>query len=234
MGFFDSLNSFVGSNSDAIGFGMKAVDTGLSLYSGYETKKANEEAARGIVEANNRNAEAVEAANRDAQERFERLAADGQPGVTYLKRLASNDPYQLTPGQEQSLAENRREAVNSLSRSGLRGSGRAVTAALKEVDSDLRNNYVNSNLSRSDQAAGQLAGISTTANRASADYGVDAARYGTGNLASSADVTGGADIANQELGNSGLADINSAVASLVKEGRKSRYFSSDDTEKEVI
>ncbi|MAX82414.1 MAG: hypothetical protein CL843_19830 [Crocinitomicaceae bacterium] len=247
MGFFDSVTSFVSDAFDSgggssggsswanglINIGTSVADTALGLYSNRETQKANERAARDITDAYNRNAAATEAANLEAQERFERLAADGQPGVTYLKRLAAGDPYDMTPGQRQSLEDMRRETVNTLARSGLRGSGRAMTAALKEVDSDARNNFINANLARSDQAAGQLSNIATSSNRAAADYGVDAARYGTGNMASAAEVSGSADIANQELGSSGLADVGSTIASLVKEGRKSRYFT-DSKEEEVI
>lgn len=247
MGFFKTLTDGVSKALDVgssggggsswanglIDIGTTVADTALGLYSNRETQKANERAARDISDAYSRNAEATEAANLAAQERFERLAADGQPGVTYLKRVASSDPYDMTPGQRQSLEEMRRETVNTLARSGLRGSGRAMTAALKEVDSDARNNFINANLARTDQAAGRLSNIATSSNRAAADYGVDAARHGTGNMASAAEVSGSADIANQQVGNSGLADVNSAIASLVKEGRKSRYFT-DRNEQEVI
>ncbi|MDG4721146.1 hypothetical protein [Thalassospira aquimaris] len=247
MGFFDDVTSFVsdtfGNSNTSTGsswanglldIGTSLADTGLSLYSNRKTQQANDAAADRIVAANQQNADAMEAANLAAQSRFEQLSADAQPGVTYLKKLAAGDPYDLTPGQEQYLSDARRDAVNTLSRSGLRGSGRAVTAALKEVDSDLRNNFINSNLSRGDQAAGQLAGMNSSATRAAADYGIDAARSGTGNLGTSADVAGGAGIANQELGNSGLADVSSTISSLVKEGRKSRYFTGNNPDNEVI
>jgi hypothetical protein len=217
-----------------LGLAGKAVDTGLGLWSNYETQKENEKAASRIVEANERNAAAVEAANLEAQERYEQLAADAAPGVTYLKKLAANDPYSLTPGQEQFLEQQRRETANALSRSGLRGSGRAVTTALREVDSNSRNNLIDSNLARSDRAASQLSGMSLPANSGAANYGVDAARYGTGAMSENAEVQGASELANDQLSSSGLADISGAVSALIKEGRKSRYFKTDNDKAEVI
>lgn len=243
MGWLSDAVSFVdnafsggssGGGGNWLGLAETAIDTGLGLWSNYETQEANDKAARQIVEANERNAAAVEAANREAQARYEQLAADAAPGVTYLKKLASNDPYSLTPGQEQYLAQQRRETANSLSRSGLRGSGRAVTTALREVDSNSRANLIDSNLARSDGAAGQLAGMTLPANSGAANYGVDAARYGTGALGTNAETQGSADIANEQLTSTGLADIGGAVSSLIKEGRKSRYYKTDTEKEEVI
>ena len=237
MGWLSDAVSFVGDafggggssgSGNWLGVAGQVVDTGLGLWSNYETQQENDKAAKRIVEANERNAAAVEAANLDAQERYERLAADAAPGVTYLKRLAANDPYQLTPGQQQELERQNRETANALSRSGLRGSGRAVTSALREVDSNTRANMIDSNLARSDGAAGQLAGMSMPTNSGAANYGVDAARYGTGAMGTNAEVQGPADLANDQLSSGGLADISGAVSSLIKEGRKSRYYSDND------
>ena len=222
-----------GGGGNWVDVGLKVADTGLNVWSNIAAQRANKQAAQNIADANRQNAEAVSAANQAAQERFERLSADAQPGVTYLKKLTAGDPYSLTPGQQQTLEDQRRASANSLARSGLRGSGRAVTAALRDVDSSLRNKFIDSNLTRSDQAAGQLAGMSGTANANAAGYGVNAAESGTGYMPVNARTEGQADIANTQLQGGALADIGSAVSSLIKEGRKSRYYKDPD-QKEAV
>ena len=94
----------------------------------------------------------------EEQAKIDDLRKQAQPGMNYLRGLISQDPNQLTPEQEQVMEETRRDAVRSIS-PGLRGSGRATTAIVRNVEENSRNKFLTDNRNQSINAAGWLHGM---------------------------------------------------------------------------
>ena len=92
-----------------------------------------------------------------ARGRMDELMRMGAPGMAYLRSVLASDEERLTPAQEEVLGRTRESTLASLDRSGLRGSGRATTAALRDVEGGVQNRMVEANRQRKDIAAGNLA-----------------------------------------------------------------------------
>lgn len=216
-GYFDALsNLFSGENLAA------ATVIGIPLaYSAYESNQANYKAAKTTADAAQRQAQAIQAGNEQAQARFDALQTQAAPGITRLQQVAAA-PGGLTPLQQQMLADTRRQTQTQISRSGLRGSGRSEVAAERAVEGDFVNKALASNQQRSDTAATALAAPGLSA------YGQQAALdASTGRAVGAADLTAGeaqagAGIANTQVNGRAIGDIASVIASDAK-GRDSRY-----------
>src|SRR5690348_3222649 len=65
---------------------------------------------------------------------FNSLQEQAAPAVSYLRSLIAVPQGGLYPDQVAAQQEVRRQGLNDISHSGLRGSGRAVTASLKKID----------------------------------------------------------------------------------------------------
>lgn len=154
------------------------------------------------------------------------LQTASAPAVNYLRDVVANPVGGLYPDQLEAQQDERRNALNDVSSSGLRGSGRAVTASLKKVDSDFVNTAMAQNRNNRMNAAGQLTGQYFTAG----DNTASALASGANEAANTTEQQGtntanlGTTNANM-LGNT-LGDIGSLIAQETK-GRDSRYAGLD-------
>jgi len=231
MGWFDSVTSWVAdtatdyfSDSDNVAsLAGNALEMGADYYTSSQSQKANKEAAETVAQGYNNQANAIREGNEQAQRRFEEIRSETKPGISYLREVTDADPYQLTEGQRQDLEDVRRASINSLNQSGLRGSGRAVTEAVRGIETGYRGNAIDSNLNRSQQAASQLAGDYSQAsiNSASADLSTGA-RLGSLGVGGD-EAKANAKVANEELQGEAIGSIQSLIANEEKEGRKSKY-----------
>lgn len=83
------------------------------------------------------------------------LQEQAAPGVGQ-QQLAIAQQNTLTPAQQLALTEARRQSINALNSSDLRGSGRATVATVKNVDDNLSASLMAQNRARADAAAGTL------------------------------------------------------------------------------
>ena len=231
MGLFDTIGNvfddigefFDGDDSFGIDGG-DILDVGSRIFGAVSGRRANDEAAERIAAANAEAAESVRQGNAAATARFDELNALARPGTDFLRSIVASDPFTLTPSQQLELEDVRRDAGAALAASGLRGAGRATTAALRGVEADFRGNSIDSNLRRSDAAASQLAGTDLATTGAAA--GIDA---NTGRATGAAILEGetaGAEagLANETLRGQAIGDISSVIAGAFKEqGRDPRF-----------
>lgn len=166
MGFLDSIVDFFGGGGNLLKAGTQIAGSLLA-------SDANQDAAERIAQGSNeaaqiaadaylRGAKITDEGHQRAQERLQPLATTSAPAIAYLRRVMAQDPSMLTPAQQTMRADLLRRASNTLATSGLRGSGRAVTASIRDVDRRFRDDSYGENLRRADQAAGQLAGVHTS------------------------------------------------------------------------
>lgn len=173
-----------------------------------------------ITKMNNR---LREAEKKEIEAKYRVMEKYAEPGIKYLRNLVNQDPYELTPEQQDFLGDVRRKTVGYMSPA-LRGSGRYRTAAIRDVEGRVRNQLYGINLDRSEGAALSLgtmmpeaiagkAGATRNLYRqlAEANYGLARER-------------GAADIANAQLGADTLGSIGRIFAEYGNErSRPSRY-----------
>lgn len=173
MAMFDDWNWGTIANA----FGQTVVPAVTSLIGANQVGKANANAAQ-IAQAN-------ATANKAT------LTAANAPAMQYLQSVTARDPNQLTPAQDIQLADTRRQMVTSTP-TGLRGSGRFLTAAVNDVNNRGRAGMIATNTARSDSANMQrgnlasnlgtsIAGQNTAGNYATANAGT--ATAGSNNMA---------------------------------------------------
>ena len=190
--------------------------------------------ARGVANANQQAAElagrnrdanlaAITAGNERAGKMLQPIADQAMPGIDYLRTVMAQNPNQLTQQQEIELADRRRAAVTATP-SGLRGSGRYLTASINDVNNRGRAGMIDTNTRRADAAGGDLArmGTAATTNMASlsSGQGRDIATINTNAATDQANAITGTAESNAKT----LGDITSYFANAVKDAdRESRY-----------
>lgn len=139
-----------------------AINVGSTLLNRSTANDAIKSASQTQAEAAQRGAQAqVDAANAAkgyyASSITNDQAMQGQaaPGVAQ-QQTAITQQNTLTPAQEMALENARRQSVNGLNSSGLRGSGRATVAAVKNIDDTMRGGFMDQNRARADTAASAL------------------------------------------------------------------------------
>lgn len=139
MGWFDVLAPIVGQVGGAVVggiFNQQAADKAAKA-AGKSTAAYREDAAK-------------------ARDIYGNIMGETAAGPSYLRRVITGSTA-LTPTQQAERDELRRSTLNTLSAGGLRGSGRAVTAAIRDTESDFTNRALDTNQRRADQAANAFA-----------------------------------------------------------------------------
>lgn len=226
MGFWSDLGSifepvadFFGGNGGGVA---GAIAGGVATLGGaLISSSANERAAEKSAAAAKAQADAITAGNQAAQQRFETVQAQTQPGLDHLRGVVTNSQG-LTPEQQRELEDVRRRSLDTISRSGLRGSGRAVTAALRGVEEGYVGRAIESNRSRADAAAGRLANpyFDAAGNMANLDASTGRAQGSAAMSAGLDDAAAG--LATGSVRGQALGDIASLIAS-DRKGREGRY-----------
>ncbi len=184
MAMFDDWNWGTIANA----FGATVVPAVTSLVGANQVAKANQNAA-GIARAN-------------ATTNTATLTAANAPAMQYLQSVTARDPNQLTPAQDIQLADTRRQMVTSTP-TGLRGSGRFLTAAVNDVNNRGRAGMVATNTARADSANLQRGNLA-------AGLGTAVAGQNTaGNYADANAITATAGSNNAALSNIGSYFANS-------------------------
>lgn len=139
-----------------------------TIYAGNRASKANIQAAAIAGQAQQANLEAIRAGQRESLGRYDAVATAAQPANTYLRTVMAQDPNKLTPQQQQQMEEVHRETLVGLNNSSVGGSARAVTGALRKINSTTYGDMVARNQTRGDRAAEGLAGQGQQAQMAAA------------------------------------------------------------------
>lgn len=157
----------------------------------------------------------------EARTIYEDEKAQAEPAVSYLRQVVATPVGGLYPDQLAAQEEVRRQGLNDISRSGLRGSGRAVTAALKRIDSDFVNGAMAQNRQNRLSAAGGLAGQSFAASNNIANSLVNEGAAEANTVNSIGTNNANSSLANFQLAGGALGEIGSAIAQELK--RPSAY-----------
>lgn len=197
-------------------------------------KLARDANNRAVTEGNRAaalRAAAIKAGNDEAVARLDEIIRAGEAGTAALQKAVSSDPSILSSTQQRVLDQTRRDTDARLASTGLRGSGRAVTAAIRDVDEGVRGRFIDQNQQRSDFAANQLhqpvAGAITGQANIAAGTG-----QALGTSAEQQNVNQAFNTqSNAGLRGQAIADIASIAADQLRTKPRARRFEEADQEK---
>lgn len=147
MSFWD----FVGKITPAL------ITGGMTLYGAKKAEEANKSAAQTASQAS-RDATDAEMRYLDmAQRNVETNRAAASPALMATNNIISRGTS-LTPDQVRAVEDSREQALNALSGSSLRGSAKATSAVVSDVDRRVRDNFLEQNRQNADATARAMAG----------------------------------------------------------------------------
>lgn len=118
---------------------------------------ANQRATQTIVDSNKQATDAYVQASKSAENIMREQQYAASPGLVSIQNVIGRGE-ELTPLQKQSLEDARRRTLDTLRGGSLRGSARATSATIRDVESRMKNQYIDMNRNRADRAAANLSG----------------------------------------------------------------------------
>lgn len=132
-----------------------ALPAATTIYGSYQTQKSSAKAAQQAVNAQNAATQAQVSGLNQTQQTLQANQDAAAPGLLRTQEVISRGST-LTPEQEQAVEDSRRQSLNALQGSSLRGSGRATSAIVSDVDRRTRNAFMDQNRNAADSAAAGL------------------------------------------------------------------------------
>lgn len=207
----------------ASGIGQSIVPAVATYYGASKVADANQQAANLAAANATANRGVITAANDKAIGFLQPQIDAAAPATDYLRTVMAQNPNQLTPQQEIQLADTRRQMVTSTP-SGLRGSGRFLTAAVDNVNNRGRAGMIATNQARTDNAANTLAARGAGAATGAANLASNTGTQMVGVNNAGTDAAGNAVTATADSNNAALQNIGSFFANAMKDAdRSSRY-----------
>uniref|UniRef100_A0A6M3IS15 Uncharacterized protein n=1 Tax=viral metagenome TaxID=1070528 RepID=A0A6M3IS15_9ZZZZ len=219
MAFFDDWDW----GKLASGIGKTIVPAVTGYYGAKNVADANRQAAE-IAQANAAaNRGVITAANDRAIGFLQPQTDAAAPAQDYLRTVMAQNPNQLTPQQQIDLTDRGRAVVTNTP-SGLRGSGRYLTASINDVQNRGKAGMIDANTRRSDTAASTLAARGAGASTGAANLSANAGSQITGVNTLGADAGANALTSTAASNAQTLGDLGSYFAQAMKDAdRGSRY-----------
>lgn len=219
MAFFDGWDW----GKIASGIGQSIVPAVATYYGARKVADANQQAAELAAANATANRGVITAANDRAIGFLQPQIDAAAPATDYLRTVMAQNPMQLTPQQEIELADRSRAAVTATP-TGLRGSGRYLTASINDVQNRGRAGMIASNQARTDNAATTLASRGAGAATGAANLAANSGTQMVGVNNTGTDAAGNAITATADSNNASLQNIGSFFANAIKDAdRESRY-----------
>lgn len=134
-----------------------AVPAAATLYGAKMASDASDKAAKQATQATQAGTDVQLEGLKVAQQNLEVNRRAASPGLLRTQEIIARGS-RLTPEQEQAVEDSRRQSINALKGSSLRGSARATSALVSDTDKRVRNNFMTQNQNAADSAARSLAG----------------------------------------------------------------------------
>jgi len=200
-----------------------AIEAGGSIISGAIGAFSNKSGTKKTAKALKKALKLQEQAQAKADKELQEIKAKTQPGVDYLMRTIGEDGS-LNAAQGRELQRLRLDQKNSLAQGGLRGSGRAITAAQRDGEINFIDRALENNRQRGLSTAGQVGGANFSASTGIGTNAVAGAGQQGDIIANIGQVQGQSNIANGQLAGQTLGQVSGAIAG----GLKARDSDYDD------
>ncbi len=204
---------------------------GTTAWGASQHANATQAAAQTAANATNAATDAQLQGLELTRQTMQQQQAAASPGLVTMQNMITRGPG-LTPVQQTALDEARRTTLDSLRGSGLRGSARATAATVKKVEGDMRNQYINANQNRADQAAQTLSGQYFNAGNNIANLQSKAGTAVSQGLTTVGVLNASAQLGTANTTGKAVGDIGAIIADEIKNNQK-RESSYDDTAKGV-
>lgn len=205
-----------------------AVPAAATIYGAKQTSDANNKAAQQMMQAQQSATQMELEKLRQAQENLEVNRRAASPGLIATQEIIARGA-RLTPEQKMAVQDSRQQAVNSLRGSSLRGSGRATSAIISDVDNRVRNNFMSQNQNAADTAARGLAGQYFGAGQSIANTQAAQGRTASEGLTSTGTIQGANTIGQGAVRGQAIGDVGAIIADSLKDNLAKKRDSSYET-----
>lgn len=199
------------------------IQGGLTLWGASQQADAVNNAAVMSANAQNSATQAQLQGLEDARQIAVQQQAAASPGLTAMQNMITRGPG-LNPAQQTALDDSRRTTIDSLHGSGLRGSGRATVAAVRKVEGDMRDQYLNQNQNRADNAAGALSSQYFNAGNNLASNATSQGNAISQGLTSVGDINASGALGQSGISGKAIGDIGAIIADEIKSQRRESTY----------
>ena len=133
------------------------IEAGVSLWGSSKASSANDKATQAAIDAQNRATKAQTDALQLAEQKQKEMQLAASPGLMQTQQIIARGEA-LTPEQKLALDDARRQGIDALQGGSIRGSARATTAVLNDLENRMRTGFMGQNRDRADAAASSLTG----------------------------------------------------------------------------
>lgn len=200
-----------------------AIPIGMAAVGGVMSSNANKTAAQITADATNRATDAQLQGIQDATAILQQQQAAASPGLTAMQGMITAGNT-LTPAQRTALNDARTTALNQLSNSGLRGSARATSAVVRDVEGRMRDQYLDANQRRSDTAAQTLSGQYFNAGNNIANMNVSQGNAISQGLTTIGNSNANMTTSNANIQGKALGDIGAIIADELKDQNRGTSY----------
>lgn len=193
------------------------LQVGATIYGTAQASSANNKAASTLAAAQKAGTAAEVAGLNTAQQVTAANQSAASPGLLAEQAIV-NRGTDLTPAQEQAVADSRTTAINALNGTGLRGSARATSATIADTDQRERDNFMQQNQNNANTAAGALTGDYFQAGNNLATNATNTGQAISQGLINTGTIQGSNDIGQGKLTGQAIGDVGATVANTVKSG----------------
>lgn len=200
-----------------------AIPAGLTATGMWLASDANKDAAKITADATNRATDAQLQGIQDATAILQQQQAAASPGLTAMQSMITAGNT-LTPAQRTALGDARTTALNQLSNSGLRGSARATSAVVRDVEGRMRNQYLDANQGKADSAAQTLSGQYFNAGNNIANMNVSQGNAVSQGLTTIGNSNANLATSNANIQGKALGDIGAIIADELKDQNRGTSY----------
>jgi len=189
---------------------------GATIYGAKQSADASNQAASQAIDASNKATAAELEGLREAQRNLEINRTAASPGLLATQEIIGRGA-RLTPEQELLVQDSRDQALSSLRGSSLRGSARATSAVVSDVDKRVRGGFTTQNQNRADTASRALAGQYFGAGSQVADTAAQQGRAASRGLIDTGNVQSATTFGQGKIRGQAIGDVGAVIADAIKE-----------------
>lgn len=201
------------------------VSGAATVYGASQTNKGNDKASAQLVQAQREATAAEQKALATATAQMKEQQSAASPGLLAMNEIIGRGES-LTPMQLRTLDDARRKTADSLQGGSLRGSARATSATIADVEGRMTDQFMDSNRNRADGAAGTMASQYFGAGNKIASLATDTGRSVSNGLISTGEVNAANTMGQTATNGKAIGDISALIADQFKAKDQERRDSS--------
>ncbi len=195
------------------------VPAALNIYGAKQSSKAADKAASQATSATQAGVKAQQDALDFSKQVYQDSRTAASPGLRATQNIVQRGS-DLTPEQEQAVIDSRRQSLNALQGSSLRGSARATSALIADTDKRVRNNFMSQNRNASDRAALSLTGQYFNSNNQIANNATQSGNVASQGLTTQGNIQAANTLGQSAIKGQAIGDIGAIIADSLKQNQQ--------------